>query len=472
MTRVDMRLVHEIHMECVADPRLMDLVDDETLALFEYDYLAKLRPAQNYAEHFKAVDQIANFSGRGTGKSFADTCYALDYVLHDSKPGEQGMIVAPTHTDWQTIAKGPNSFRAIAPPCVPIEVVSSSGNESIRFPEQQFEIVFRTGEAFERARGFNGSFVIFSEFCANNPAKYQDIYDVVTMGIRVGGSKILISTTPKPGKLIKDFERDPDTKLVRESTYVNAANLSPAMLKRAKKLEGTLRGRQEIYGEVLDLGNAVMFDDSFLVREPAFDWRDCAWIGVSIDPSNSAKKNSDECGIIVFGVQLREVIPCVTCRSTEWVDSRIRGRIRCPTCANLPRRPQRMIVLEDLSGRHNPARVVSLVDQVWAKYGAKLRMVIYETNSGGHWTGNVLGKFEQLLVEEHATVAKRTRIENVNPFWQSRQIVMAGEFPELEEQLDNFVAGSTDDRVDALSQGAHYAFSEVTVECRQNVSIV
>ena len=82
----------------------------------------------------------------------------------------------------------------------------------------------------------------------------QESWDQLQFGLRLGKSpQVLVSTTPRPIKLLKDIMADRGTVITRGSTLENANNLATQFVSTIKrKYEGTRLGRQEIYAEILD----------------------------------------------------------------------------------------------------------------------------------------------------------------------------------------------------------------------------
>ena len=73
-------------------------------------------------------------------------------------------------------------------------------------------------------------------------------------GLRLGQNpQVVITTTPKPTKLIKALASSPETYVTRGSTYDNKPNLARNFYEKIiGKYEGTRLGRQELMAELLD----------------------------------------------------------------------------------------------------------------------------------------------------------------------------------------------------------------------------
>ncbi len=135
--------------------------------------------------------------------------------------------------------------------------------------------------------------------------KYPEAYDQIQFGLRLGKNpRQIITTTPRPTKLIKSIIADNTTYVTRGSTYDNKDNLAPAFLEQIqKKYEGTRLGRQELNAEILDdnpnaLWNFSNIDEYRVYRAPITLSR----VIVGIDPAVTNNDGSNETGIIVCGI--------------------------------------------------------------------------------------------------------------------------------------------------------------------------
>ncbi len=133
----------------------------------------------------------------------------------------------------------------------------------------------------------------------------QEAWDNLMFGFRLGDDpRGVITTTPKPIKLLLDIIADPHTVVTRASSYENRANLAPAFFDAIiRKYEGTRIGRQELEAELLeDVPGALwarpLIEASRIgigqLRADTF-----VRVVVAIDPAVTAGDDSDETGIIV-----------------------------------------------------------------------------------------------------------------------------------------------------------------------------
>ena len=245
-------------------------------------------------------------------------------------------------------------------------------------------------------------------------------------GLRLGTHpRVVITTTPRPTKIIKDLIADPTCVTVRGSTYENRANLAPAFFSQIiRKYEGTRLGRQEINGEILDDNPGALFTRDMLERTrvtaPPPLWR----VVVGVDPEASSGEESAETGIVVAGV-----------------DANGEGYI-----------------LDDRTIRGSP---IEWGRQAVAAYHAhQADRVVAEINNGGEAIGYVIMSIDDTVAYKgvHASRSKQARAEPVSALWEQGRIHMVGCFPELEEQLCEWVPGQgmpSPDRYDAAIWALH-----------------
>jgi len=255
----------------------------------------------------------------------------------------------------------------------------------------------------------------------------QDTFDQLEFGLRMGKDpRIVITTTPKPIKLLKDIIADPETLITRGSTFDNASNLAPRFLARLlRKYEGTRLGRQELYADVLDdvpgaLWSRARIDE---LRVKPGGVPQLTRVVIAIDPAVTSGEDADETGIIGAGVG---------------VDGH-------------------GYVLDDVSGIYKPTE--------WAKeaiatYRArKGDRIIAEVNNGGEMVEGTIRVVDANVPFKavHASRGKVTRAEPVSALYEQGRVHHVGAFAVLEDQLCAFTsdfdrksAGYSPDRLDAL----------------------
>lgn len=258
--------------------------------------------------------------------------------------------------------------------------------------------------------------------------KHPEAYDYHIMGLRLGQRpRQVITTTPRPTRIIRELMKDHTTAVTRGSTYENRDNLPDAFFDLiTRRYEGTRMGRQELYAEVLeDLPGALWQNSYFRYDEPprgANGAYDLIRVVVAVDPALSSDEDSDENGIIVVGLAGNGLV----------------------------------YVLDDLSIRGSPDQWARRAVYAYAEWQGD--RIVAESNQGGDMVEavirNVAPDVPVKLV--NASRGKRTRAEPVSALYEQGRVYHLRAFPELEEQMVTYSPDSYEgspDRMDALVWG-------------------
>jgi phage terminase large subunit-like protein len=254
-------------------------------------------------------------------------------------------------------------------------------------------------------------------------SRAQDTWDMMQFGLRLGQHpQVLVTTTPKPTKLIRNILADDKTIISRGSTYDNAANLAGTFLEAVRKqYEGTRLGRQELYAEILDEASGALWSRSLLAsceidKDQVPDLRR---IVVSIDPAITSNAESDMTGIVVAGVDIN---------GTAYV-------------------------LEDATGRYTPQQWAAKAVELYNRYEAD--RVVAEKNQGGDMVKHtLLTECPTLPIRlVHASRGKMARAEPVSALYEQGKVKHVKGLNELEDQMVTWEPlGSlgSPDRLDSL----------------------
>jgi phage terminase large subunit-like protein len=123
-------------------------------------------------------------------------------------------------------------------------------------------------------------------------------WDNLQFGLRLGSRpRQLVTTTPRPTRLMKRLLGEPGIVVTRMATRENADHLAGAFLDAVvKRYEGSVLGRQELDGELIeDRPDALWTRASFRPDSGVARGRTV----VAIDPPATSRRTSDACGIIV-----------------------------------------------------------------------------------------------------------------------------------------------------------------------------
>jgi predicted phage terminase large subunit-like protein len=348
-------------------------------------------------------------AGRGWGK----TRTGAEWTIASARDFPLTNIIGATVDDARDIMiEGESGILACAPPDFRPRYLSQK--RQLQWPNGAKSLVFTADEP-ERLRGKQHMRLWMDEAAA---WRRPEAYDQAMLGLRLGRDpRAVVTTTPKPVRLIRELRAAPTTHITRGSSYENRANLAPAFFEQIiVKYEGTRLGRQELLGEYLDdvpgaLWTRAMFD----ARTPAPDLRR---VVVAVDPAVTATEESDETGIVVAGLG---------------VDGR-------------------GYVLADRSCRLGPDGWARRAWAAFDEFGAD--RIIYESNQGGDLVRHTLQTVRNngSVHGVHASRGKRTRAEPVAALYEQGRVTHTTALDELEDQLCGWTpeSGDSPDRMDAL----------------------
>lgn len=368
-------------------------------------------------------------AGRGFGKSRT----GAEWVREQVETGKSSRIalVAPTAADIRDVlVEGPSGILNICP----------DDNRPTYEPSKRHKLTWPNGAVAygysadepERLRGPQHDAAWCDEIAS---WRYPDAWDMLMFGLRGGTNpRVVVTTTPKPVKIIRDLLSNPDCVVTRGTTYANRANLAPTFLDTIiKRYEGTRLGRQELNAELLDDVPGALWNRALLESCHVNELPQLIRVVVAIDPAVTSGDEADETGIIVAGL----------------------GRDR------------HGYVIDDQSGRYAPIE--------WARKAIKAHKdhkadrIVAEINNGGEMVEATIRMVNSTVSYKgvHATRGKVKRAEPVAALYEQSRVHHVGTFSELEDQMCAFTsdfdtesAGYSPDRVDALV----WALTELMVD--------
>ena len=357
-------------------------------------------------------------AGRGSGK----TRSAAEWLVWQASrhPSTRWACVAPTFADARdTCAEGQSGL---------LSVIKRYGT-LLQYNRSVGEILLRNGSRIklfsgdepDRLRGpqFHGAWI--DELAA---FKYPETFDQLKFGLRLGSHpRLIITTTPKPIPLIRNLcaRQDGSVKIVRGSTFDNAANLAPhALVELRARYEGTRLGRQELYGELLDDVEGALWTRAMIDRARVEEDESPNFLRriVAVDPAVTYGANSDETGIIVAALTS----------------------------------DGHYFVLEDCSLRGSPETWARKAIDAYRRHNAE--RVIAEVNNGGDLVLEVLKQVDARVPLKKVTASrgKQVRAEPVVALYEQGKVHHVGRFAALEDQMALWTPDSnfSPDRADAL----------------------
>ena len=248
-------------------------------------------------------------------------------------------------------------------------------------------------------------------------------WDMLQFGLRLGEHpRQVVTTTPKPIRLLKTIMASPNTVTTRGTTYDNRENLAPSFFSQViQRYEGTRLGRQELDAEWLEdvpgaLWQRAQIDALRLAEAP-----ELRRIVVAIDPAATSGEDADESGIVVAGL------------GTDGHG----------------------YVLDDRSRRGTPDAVCRTALAAYYRFEAD--RIVAEVNNGGEWIGTVLRQLDADVPYRalRATRGKVVRAEPVAALYEQGRVHHVGSHAALEDQMCAFTIDldrgrASPDRGDAL----------------------
>lgn len=382
-------------------------------------------------------------AGRGFGKTLvgaidvAEAC--LDY------PGLRYGIVAPTLPDVRNVLlEGETGLlRILTDGTTTLPGLGLVEDEDFTYNRSLMQIKFKnksivssySGEVPDRLRGPQHHRLWFDELASFTDSWKGDVlgtaFNNAMLGLRLTGmgpTKFLVTTTPRPLKLMLELEKRAGVITTRGSTYENLSNLSPEFARAILQYEGTYLGRQELLGEI------VTQHPDALWQMPWFDPPDrrlpvtppMIRVIVGVDPSGGG----DEIGIVVAG---RISTPC--------------------PCGKEDNRGPHYAIVGDNSLNATPEQWAQTVANAYTVF--KADRVVAERNFGGDMVESTLkAAMPELPVKMvRASRGKAVRAEPVAAVYEVGRVHHIGAFPTLEGELTSWVPGESDwspNRLDAL----------------------
>jgi phage terminase large subunit-like protein len=366
-------------------------------------------------------------AGRGAGKTRSGAEFIRDEVERGVK---RIALIGATAADVRDVMiEGDSGLMSVCPPWNRPKYLPSK--RRVVWPNGANAGCFSADEP-DRLRGPNHEVAWADEVAA---WRYPEAWDMLMLGLRKGQApRVVVTTTPRPTKLIREMVESNQTHVTRGKTSDNIDNLAPAFLDRVvAKYEGTRLGRQELDAELLqDIPNALWPQkelDACLIQHDT-KLPEMKRIVIGVDPSGTkgdesaddlTAEKSDEIGIVVAGL------------GTDGHG----------------------YVLDDISINGSPKIWGEAVVNAYHKWAAD--KVVAETNFGGAMVEFVIKASDPMVNYKSVTASrgKSIRAEPVSGLYEQKKVHHVGLFPKLTEQMGfmtthGYVGDGSPDRLDAL----------------------
>lgn len=305
--------------------------------------------------------------------------------------------------------EGESGILAICPPEErPLYVASK---RRLEWPNGAVSLIFTADEP-ERLRGKQAMKIWADELAS---WRYPEAWEQAMLGLRLGNNpQAVVTTTPKPTKLIIELSEDKRNIVTFGTTYENKTNLAQGFFDYViKKYEGTTLGQQELEAKILKDNPTALWKRSDIENSRVFNHPELERIVVGVDPT--ATSGGDEAGIITAGSLKGEYY-----------------------------------TLSDDSVQGSPQTWATAAVTAYHKF--KADCIVAESNNGGEMVEAVIKQVDQSVPVKlvHASRGKATRAEPVSLLSQQGRDHHVGTFPELESELCLWQQGeSSPNRLDA-----------------------
>lgn len=224
--------------------------------------------------------------GRGSGKTRAGAEWTRAMALGDpafaQAPVGRIALVGETYSDAREVMiEGESGLLALHKPDERPQWLSS--RRRLEWPNGAVAQVF-SSEDPDALRGPQFSVAWCDELAKwKNP---QETWDMLQFGLRLGSfPRQVITTTPRPIKLLKQIVADKRTVVSRMSTDENRSNLAAGFFDRVvSAYQGTRLGRQELDGEIIDDRVDALWQRDLIENNRVNECPELTRIVVAVDP--------------------------------------------------------------------------------------------------------------------------------------------------------------------------------------------
>jgi phage terminase large subunit-like protein len=392
-------------------------------------------------------------SGRGWGKSRAGSEWVVDRIIRyprdrSGAPTER-LVIGETLSDTRAICiEGPSGIlRVLDRRGIKYKYVKNPKPKIIVAPGIYDAVIYFEGaDNPDVGRGYNAADAWLDEI-AKWPYPKPSWMEGIMPGLRADlpgdHPRAFVTTTPKPIDLLMEWleRNDGSVSIVRGSTFDNAANLSSHVLAELRlRYDGTSLGRQELYGEMLDALDGVLFK-----------WKDIEGNRVSIGPEVVAHRTVGVDPTLSSGDEEG---------SSRWAVDEMGVVV-----ASRDHRDHIYILADEtvrLVGREAALHAWSVFDRY------QCDSLVYEDNLGKAWMRQVFtdtyrelqdrgvfpaGNHKPPMAEIHANQGKQLRAEPVGLRYEQGRVHHIGKFENLESQMiqwDPVTSKESPDRLDAM----------------------
>ena len=413
----------------------------EEQKVLEYTWLFWARPKQREPkDNYKILILL---SGRGAGKTRGSAEIVRGWVESGKK--KHIAVVGTTAADVrdtmvEAVYKQGSGIMQICPPWnmphfspTKKQIVWTNPN----YPSYGAVCSLYSADVPESLRGPSHDAAWVDELCKmrNNEEVWHQLKFTLRSERTVGdGPRIIVSTTPKPIKLLIDLLKEADESrldgtndiiVIKGNTYENRANLSADFLKDiADSYEGTSLGRQEIYADLILQADGALWTPGMIEkgRIRFGELPTLKSIVVAVDPQTGYRADSDS--------PVRKLR--MVARST------MTGIVTCGLGMPIKGQPLHAYVLRDDSVNGKPEEWGKRVVDTYNLYAQRYpTIVVAESNQGGLMVESIIRSIDP-HVRVRLISSQKKKHERAIPVvakYQQNRVHHIGYFPQLEQQM-------------------------------------
>lgn len=384
--------------------------DDETEAL-QNSWLFTARPEQLQPDGDWKTWLI--MSGRGWGKTRTGAEWI--HMMAMTNPGIRVALVARTAADARDVmAEGESG------------ILACSGADRPEYEPSKRRVTWANGSMAttysadkpDQLRGPQHHIAWADELAA---WPRWDTWDQLQFGLRLGEApRCVVTTTPRPLARLRKIAEHDQTYLTRGATMDNRLNLSRDFIRAIHdRYKHSTLGRQELEGELLSQLPGALFMRTDIEKHRVQKAPTLRRVVVAVDPAVTSSDEADESGIVVAGIG----------------DA------------------GHMFILDDISMRGTPDAVCRRALEAYEFH--KADCIVFESNQGGETWKSITAQLDRTAAVKlvHASRGKHARAEPIASRTEQGRVHFVGIWPELEDQLTNYVPGlskKSPDRLDAF----------------------
>ncbi len=361
-----------------------------------------------------------------TGRKWGKTRTAAEYIIDQARFGNKRWIalVSDTASDCREIMiEGESGILTISPPWFRPNYEPSK--RRLTWPNGARASTY-SAEDPEQLRGPGHDLAWCDELAKWK--RQREAWDMLMFGLTLGDDPhCVVTTTPRPTKLVKELSKRDDVALIRGHSEENLENLAPQVVDTIiKPYEGTRLGQQELAGDILEDTEGALWLQSEIDEMRLDKAPELSRAVTAIDPSGSDREEASEQGIVTAGVGMCD------CDGTPAVHG---------------------FLLADDSGHYTPEgwalRAIGAADK-W-----ECDRIVAEVNYGGAMVESTLRAVDENVSYRSLTASrgKRVRAEPIAALSEQKKIHHVGPasaFALLESQLTNWTPDEkSPDRLDA-----------------------